>query len=247
MNRLRWILPLALMLLPGMAMALPGLPAVTVETGEDGGQTYSVTLQILILMTALTVLPALVLMMTSFTRIVIVLALLRQAMGTPQTPPNQVLIGLALFLSFFIMTPVINAAYDNGVQPYLDEEISAEEAIDAVVEPLREFMMGQVRENDLATFARMADEESFNGPDDVPMSILIPAFITSELKTAFIIGFLIYIPFVIIDLVVASTLMSMGMLMLSPMLVSLPFKIMLFVLVDGWSLVLGTLASSFFI
>jgi len=247
MRRLQCLLALILILLPGLAMALPGLPAVTVETGEDGAQTYSVTLQILILMTALTVLPALVLMMTSFTRIVIVMAILRQAMGTPQTPPNQVLIGLALFLTFFIMTPVINAAYDNGVEPYLNEEIGTEEAIEAVVEPLREFMMGQVRENDLATFAGMAGEQEFNGPEDVPMSILIPAFITSELKTAFIIGFLIYIPFVIIDLVVASTLMSMGMLMLSPMLVSLPFKIMLFVLVDGWSLVVGTLASSFFI
>ncbi|MEA5444267.1 flagellar type III secretion system pore protein FliP [Gammaproteobacteria bacterium AB-CW1] len=238
---------LVLLLFPGAVMGTPGLPAVTVETGEDGSQTYSVTLQILVLMTALTVLPALVLMMTSFTRIVIVLAILRQAMGTPQTPPNQVLIGLALFLTFFIMAPVIDQAYSDGVRPYLDGELAAEAAVEATVEPVREFMMGQVRENDIATFARMGGHESFNGPEDVPLSVLIPAFITSELKTAFIIGFLLYIPFVIIDLVVASTLMSMGMLMLSPMLVSLPFKIMLFVLVDGWSLVVGTLASSFFV
>ncbi|MDQ2068464.1 flagellar type III secretion system pore protein FliP [Natronospira bacteriovora] len=238
---------LILLLLPGLSLAQPGLPAVTVEMGDDGAQTYSVTLQILVLMTALTVLPALLLMMTSFTRIVIVLAILRQAMGTPQTPPNQVLIGLALFLTFFVMAPVLDQAYDDGVRPYLDGEMVAEDAIDNVIQPVRAFMMNQVRENDIAVFARMGGYESFNGPEEVPMAVLVPAFITSELKTAFIIGFLLYIPFVIIDLVVASTLMSMGMLMLSPMLVSLPFKIMLFVLVDGWSLVIGTLASSFFV
>lgn len=245
---MRRLLPVILLwLLPLAAMAQPGLPAVTVEMGEQGAQTYSVTLQILILMTLLTMLPAIVLMMTSFTRIVIVLAILRQAMGTPQTPPNQVLIGLALFLTFFIMSPVITQGYEQGVQPYLDEEIGAEAAVEEVVKPLRSFMMNQVRESDLSTFAAMANETEMEGPEDVPMSVLVPAFITSELKTAFIIGFLLYIPFVIIDLVVASVLMSMGMMMLSPMLVSLPFKIMLFVLVDGWSLVVGTLASSFFV
>jgi len=244
---LRAVLLFGLLFVPSLGFAQQGLPALTVEMGEDGAQTYSVTLQILVLMTVLTVLPALILMMTSFTRIVIVLAILRQAMGTPQTPPNQVLIGLALFLTFFIMAPVIDQAYDDGVKPYLDGEMEAQEAIDTVLVPFRGFMMDQVRQNDIATFARMAGYESFNGPEEVPMSVLMPAFITSELKTAFIIGFLLYIPFVIIDLVVASTLMSMGMMMLSPMLVSLPFKIMLFVLVDGWTLVVGTLASSFLV
>ena len=232
---------------PESALAQSGLPAVSVESAEDGSQTYSVTIQILMLMTALTVLPALVLMMTSFTRIVIVFAILRQALGTPQTPPNQVLIGLALFLTFFIMAPVMDKAYTDGLGPYMDGEISTEAAFEATIEPVREFMLGQVREDHIATFGRMAGHESFNEPGDVPLSILAPAFITSELKTAFIIGFLVYIPFVIIDLVVASVLMSMGMMMLSPMLVSLPFKIMLFVLIDGWSLLVGTLASSFFV
>lgn len=247
MSRFRPLFGLLLWLLPLAALGQEGLPAVTMQTGEEGEQTWSVTLQILVLMTALTLLPALVLMMTAFTRIVIVLALLRQAMGTPQVPPNQVLIGLALFLTFFVMAPVMDRVYTESAQPYMDGEMAAEEALENAVDPMRDFMMEQVREDDIGLFGNIAGEEEFNGPEDVPLSVLIPAFITSELKTAFIIGFLIYVPFVIIDLVVASTLMSMGMLMLSPMLVSLPFKVLLFVLVDGWALVVGTLASSFFI
>jgi flagellar biosynthetic protein FliP len=197
-------------------------------------------------MTALTVLPALVLSMTAFTRIVIVLAILRQALGTPQTPPNQVLIGLALFLTLFVMSPVMTRAYDEAVVPYMAGEQDAMTAAQNAVVPLREFMLDQVREHDLAVFAEISGQGPFAAPEDVPLSVLIPSFITSELKTAFQIGFLIFIPFLVIDLVVASVLMSMGMMMLSPMLVSLPFKIMLFVLVDGWTLLVGTLAASFF-
>src|SRR5690606_31123390 len=221
------------------------LPAVTVAE-EDGGQTYSLSIQVLALMTALTVLPALLLSMTAFTRIIIVLAILRQALGTPQTPPNQVLVGLGLFLTLFVMTPVITQAYDDAVVPYLAGEQPAEAAARLALDPLRDFMLDQVREADLTLFAELAGTDGYESPDDVPLSVLIPSFMTSELKTAFQIGFLIFIPFLIIDLVVASVLMSMGMMMLSPMLISLPFKIMLFVLVDGWSLLIGTLASSFF-
>ena len=229
------------------SFANTGLQAVTVTTEPDGGQTYSVTLQILILMTLLSMLPAALLMMTSFTRIVIVLALLRQALGTMQTPSNQTLIGLALFLSLFIMSPVIDKAYSEGIKPYLDEKIEAEEAMAKTLGPFRTFMTHQTRESDIELFASISGEGDFETVADVPMKILIPAFVTSELKTAFQIGFLIFIPFLIIDLVVASVLMAMGMMMLSPMIISLPFKIMLFVLVDGWAMIMGTLASSFHI
>jgi flagellar biosynthetic protein FliP len=222
------------------------LPAVTVNQGANGQQTYSLSMQVLALMTALTVLPALLLSMTAFTRIVIVLAILRQALGTPQTPPNQVLIGLSMFLTLFVMSPVMTRAYDEAVVPYMAGEQDALTAAQMALVPLREFMLDQVRENDLAVFADLAGHEPFVGPEDIPLSVLIPSFITSELKTAFQIGFLIFIPFLVIDLVVASVLMSMGMMMLSPMLISLPFKIMLFVLVDGWTLLVGTLAASFF-
>jgi flagellar biosynthesis protein FliP len=221
------------------------LPAVTVLQ-QDGQQTYSLSVQVLALMTALTVLPALILSMTAFTRIIIVLAILRQALGTPQTPPNQVLLGLALFLTLFVMTPVISRAYDDAVVPYMAGEQDAMTAAGNAIVPLREFMLDQVRETDLAMFTDLSGHEPFAGPEEVPLAVLIPSFITSELKTAFQIGFLIFIPFLVIDLVVASVLMSMGMMMLSPMLISLPFKIMLFVLVDGWTLLVGTLASSFF-
>lgn len=230
-----------------VSFANTGLQALTVKTEPDGGQTYSVTLQILILMTLLSMLPAALLMMTSFTRIIIVLALLRQALGTMQTPSNQTLIGLALFLSFFIMSPVIDKAYTEGVKPYLDEEIEAEAAFANTLSPFRTFMTHQTRESDIELFASISGEGDFQTVNDVPMKILIPAFVTSELKTAFQIGFLIFIPFLIIDLVVASVLMAMGMMMLSPMIISLPFKIMLFVLVDGWAMIMGTLASSFHI
>jgi len=220
--------------------------AVTVATNPGGGQTYSLTLQILILMTVLTLLPAILLMMTGFTRIVIVLAILRQAIGAGQSPPNQVIIGLALFLTLFVMAPVITKINTEAAQPYLADQIDATVALDRALVPLKGFMLEQTRESDIATFVRIAGGKGFAKPADVPINILVPAFVTSELKTAFQIGFLLFIPFVIIDLVVASVLMSMGMMMLSPVLISLPFKIMLFVLIDGWSLVMGTLAQSFF-
>jgi flagellar biosynthetic protein FliP len=238
-----WLVPL----LVGVSDATfaQSLPAVTVAE-QNGEQTYSLSIQVLALMTLLTVLPALLLSTTAFTRIVIVLAILRQALGTPQTPPNQVMIGLALFLTLFVMSPVMTRAYDEAVAPYMAGEQTALVAAQGALVPLKEFMLDQVRESDLALFTELAGREGFDGPEDVPLSILIPTFITSELKTAFQIGFLIFIPFLVIDLVVASVLMSMGMMMLSPMLISLPFKLMLFVMVDGWSLLIGTLASSFF-
>ncbi len=227
---------------PGLSI---GLPAMTVKQANGGGQTYSLTLQVLLLMTALTLLPAIVLMMTAFTRIVIVLGILRQAIGAGQTPPNQVLIGLALFMTFFVMAPTFERINAEAIVPYSAGSIDTVTALDRAIIPLKGFMLEQTREADIATFVGIAGGKGFDKPTDVPLSILVPAFVTSELKTAFLIGFLIFIPFVIIDLVVASVLMSMGMMMLSPVLISLPFKLMLFVLVDGWSLVMGTLAGSF--
>jgi flagellar biosynthetic protein FliP len=232
-------------LLPGLAAADVGIPAVTIVDDAAGNETWSVSIQILMLMTALTFLPSLILAATSFTRIVIVLAILRQAIGMPQTPPNQVLIGLALFLSFFIMAPVMNDVYQRGVEPYMAGELELMEAADAAQGPLRSFMFSQTREPDLEMFAGLSGSDGYDTLEDVPMTVLLPSFLTSELKTAFQIGFLTFIPFLIIDLVVSSVLMSMGMMMLSPMLISLPFKIMLFVLVDGWTLIVGTLANSF--
>jgi len=228
-------------------LAVPGIDAVTVTTNPDGGQSYTVTIQILALMTILTVLPSLLLTMTSFTRIMIVLGLLRQALGTAQAPSNQVLLGLSLFLTIFIMTPVFDKVNTQAVQPYMEEKISLPIAIEKASIPFREFMMRQTRETDLELFMRISGRDDFETVDDVPFSLLLPAFVTSELKTAFQIGFLIFLPFLVIDLVVASVLMSMGMMMLSPMIISLPFKIMLFVLADGWSLVLEMLAASFYI
>lgn len=222
-----------------------GVPALTVSTDENGQQNYSVSIQILLLMTALTVLPALLMMMTSFTRIMVVFAILRQALGLQQTPSNQILLGLALFLSFFIMTPVLQQINDAALQPYLSEEISAGEALAQAEFPIRTFMMAQTRESDLALFMELADSEPVATQQEVPFTVLVPAFVTSELKTAFQIGFMLFIPFLVIDLVVASVLMAMGMMMLSPIIISLPFKIMLFVLVDGWAMVIGTLAASF--
>lgn len=236
---------LALLLMPSLLLA-QGIPAVTVSTEPGGGQTYSLTLQILILMTAVTLLPGVVLMMTAFTRIVIVLAILRQAIGAGQAPPNQVLIGLSLFLTLFVMGPVVDGVNTEAVQPYLAGAIDATAAMERGVQPLKRFMLDQTRESDIATFVRISGSEGFDTPEEVPLRILVPAFATSELKSAFQIGFLLFIPFVIIDLVVASVLMSMGMMMLSPVLISLPFKLMLFVLVDGWALVMGTLATSFY-
>ncbi len=240
----RWLWVLVL-LVPMVASAAPGLPAVTVTTAPDGAQTYSVGLQVLALMTGLSLLPAALIMMTSFTRIIIVLAILRQALGTAQTPSSQVLVGLALFLTLFVMAPVFDRIYTESVSPYLEESITFEEALSRGTGPLRSFMLAQTRNNDLSMFTELAGGPAPATTDDLPLSVVIPAFVTSELKTAFQFGFLIFIPFLIIDLVVASVLMSMGMMMLSPLIISFPFKIMLFVLVDGWVLVIGTLASSF--
>lgn len=221
-----------------------GIPAFTMTTNADGGEDYSINLQILALMTMLGFLPAMVILMTSFTRIVVVMSILRQAMGLQQTPSNQVIIGIAIFLTFFIMSPVLNQINEQAVQPYLNEQISARQAFDLAQDPMKSFMLKQTRLKDLETFVNIAGSNAQN-PEDVSMAILIPAFITSELKTAFQIGFMLFLPFLIIDLVVASVLMAMGMMMLSPMIVSLPFKLMLFVLVDGWNLILSTLAGSF--
>jgi flagellar biosynthetic protein FliP len=245
MKRLLPILLLIAALLPLSALAAPGIPVVTVETTGQG-QSYTLTLQMLALMTAITLLPAALLMMTGFTRIVIVLAILRQALGAGQAPPNQVLIGLSLFLTFFVMGPVFDQINADAIQPYMDGKIETTVALEKGVAPLKQFMLDQTRESDIATFVRISGGSGYATPQDVPLKILVPAFATSELKSAFQIGFLIFIPFVIIDLVVASVLMSMGMMMLSPALISLPFKIMLFVLVDGWALVMGTLAASFY-
>jgi len=244
---MRILFSVILLFMPLFAMAAdPGIPAVTLATNPDGGQSYTVTLQILALMTVLTLLPAALMMMTSFTRIIIVLSILRQAMGVQSTPSNQVLIGLSLFLTFFIMHPVFDNAYQNGVKPYMDGQIEIIPAAEKASQPFKDFMLAQTRESDIELFASISGHKELDTAQDVPFSLLLPAFVTSELKTAFQIGFLIFIPFLIIDLVVASVLMAMGMMMLSPMLISLPFKLMLFVLIDGWALLMGTLASSFY-
>ncbi|HHF7344948.1 TPA: flagellar type III secretion system pore protein FliP [Legionella feeleii] len=236
---------LGLFLGPWLAQAATtSLPAVTVSQAPGGGQTYSVNLQILIFMTLLSVLPGLLMAMTAFTRIIIVLSILRQAIGMAQTPTNQILIGIALFMTFFVMSPVFNQINEQALKPYLADKIEFPQAMAKAQEPLRLFMLNQTRKNDLSLFQKFSNQ-SYVSPTDVPMTVLIPAFVTSELKTAFQIGFLLFLPFLIIDLVVASVLMAMGMMMLSPLIISLPFKIMLFVMVDGWTLVLGSLASSF--
>jgi flagellar biosynthetic protein FliP len=224
---------------------IPAMPVLTVSGGAQGKQDYSVTLQVLLLMTALSFIPAMLMTMTSFTRIIIVFSILRQALGLQQAPSNQILIGLSLFLTFFIMSPVLEKIYDTAYLPYANEKISAKEALDIAQAPMRNFMVGQTRESDLDLFFRIAKREPVLSADEIPFSILMPAFVTSELKTAFQIGFIIFIPFLVIDIVVASILMAMGMMMLSPLIISLPFKIMLFVLVDGWALIIGTLAASF--
>ena len=247
LRAMRWACAAGAVLLPcAVACAQAALPAIAVKTGVDGGQTYSLTFQVLILMTALTLLPAILLSMTSFTRIIIVLSILRQAMGMSTTPPNQVLTGLAVFMTFFIMSSVMNQSYNEGIKPYLDGKMGGELAIEKTIKPLKGFMLAQARETDLGFFSKLSGKGPFAAADDVPLNVLIPTFISSELKTAFQIGFMLFIPFLVIDLVVASVLMSLGMVMLSPALVSTPFKIMLFVLVDGWALVMGTLASSFY-
>jgi flagellar biosynthesis protein FliP len=237
---------LALLLPAGAVFAqAAGLPAVTSTPAAGGGTTYSLTIQTLLLMTALTFIPAMMLMMTGFTRIVIVLALLRQAIGTPTSPPNQVIIGLSLFLTFFVMSPVLDRVYTEAYLPLSENRINIMQAAERAAVPLRGFMLKQTRESDLALFAGIAKAERFEKPDDIPLRVLIPAFVISELKTAFQIGFILFIPFLVIDMVVASLLMSMGMMMMSPIMVALPFKLMLFVLVDGWHLVIGSLVQSF--
>lgn len=229
----------------GSLPAIPGLPALTVKTNADGTQEYTVTLQILAIMTALTFLPALLMMMTSFTRIIIVFSILRQALGLQQSPSNQILIGLALFLTLFIMQPVFNKVNVDALQPYMNQQISAQDALAKTAAPFHAFMLAQTRESDISLFVGIAKHPPIAQPEDTPFTILVPAFIISELKTAFQIGFIIFIPFLVIDIVVSSVLMAMGMMMLSPLIISLPFKIMLFVLVDGWAMIVGTLAASY--
>ena len=235
-----------LIALPQLAHANP-LTTFTSQPLANGGQQWSLSLQTLLLLSSMTFLPAMLLMMTSFTRIVIVLGLLRTAIGTPTAPPNQVLLGLALFLTMFVMSPVINKVYDEAWVPLSKEEINVEQFFEIGSQPFREFMLGQTRETDLALFARLAKLEDLEGPEQVPMRVLVPAFVTSELKTAFQIGFTLFIPFLIIDLVVASVLMALGMMMVPPATIPLPFKLMLFVLMDGWQLVIGSLPQSFYV
>ncbi|MBI5599094.1 MAG: flagellar type III secretion system pore protein FliP [Deltaproteobacteria bacterium] len=226
------------------AARLLATPNISLQVGSGEGG-LSTTIQIVILLTVLTVAPAIVLMMTSFTRFIIVLSLLRQAIGLQQTPPNQVLVGLALFMTFFVMSPVFNRVYTTALEPYMGKKMGEQEALSTGLKPLREFMLKQTREDDLSLFIEMSRMERPKNYDDIPTSVIIPAFITGELKTAFQIGFVIFIPFLIIDMVVASVLMSMGMLMLPPVMISLPFKLMLFVLVDGWHLLIGSMVRSF--
>lgn len=249
-HSVRWtfaIFALFLTLVPADVFAQAGnLPGITIVT-DNKGQSYSLSVQIVILMTLLTLLPAALMMMTAFTRIIVVLAILRQAIGLAQTPSSQTLVGLSLFLTFFVMAPVFDKINQEALQPYLQEKLSMEAAIDKAKAPLRGFMLGQTREADLQMFAKISGQPAVASVNEIGFTILVPAFVTSELKTAFQIGFLLFIPFLIIDLVVSSVLMSMGMMMLSPMIISLPFKIMLFVLVDGWNMVMGTLASSFYV
>ena len=234
----------AAMLLPETAFA-QALPAITSTPAGGGGQNYSLSIQTLLFLTALGFIPAAVLMMTGFTRIIIVLSLLRQALGTQSAPPNQVLVGLALFLTFFVMGPVFDKIYTDAYQPFAENKISMTEAMEKGAMPLKEFMMRQTRQSDIAMIAELRGDKGYESAADVPFVVAVPAFLISELRTAFTIGFLLYLPFLVIDIVVSSILMSLGMMMLSPMIISMPFKLMLFVLVDGWTLLMGSLASSF--
>lgn len=245
---LRLLASLVCLALPSglaFAQAAGGLPAVTSTPSGGGSTTYTLTIQTLLMMTALAFIPAALLMMTSFTRIIIVLGLLRHAMGTTTSPPNQILVGLSLFLTFFIMSPTLDRVYQEAYLPLSENKINIMQAADRAAIPMRSFMLKQTREADLAMFAGVAKIERIENPEETPMRILIPAFVISELKTAFQIGFILFIPFMVIDMVVASMLMSMGMMMMSPVMIALPFKLMLFVLVDGWHLVIGSLVQSF--
>ena len=244
MSRFRLLLPLLIALVP-IAASAQGLPAFTSTPTTGGGTNYSLSIQTLLLLTSLSFLPAVILMMTSFTRIIIVFALLRTAMGTMTSPPNQVLLGLALFLTFFIMSPVAERVYTEAYQPMSVGDIQFDEALVRAADPVKTFMLRQIRDADLGLFVRLSNTPPVEQAEDLPMRVVIPAFVTSEVKTAFQIGFIIFIPFLIIDMLVASVLMSMGMMMMSPVIVSLPFKIMLFVLIDGWTLLIGSLVQSF--
>ena len=240
----RIILPLILMLTSSFVDAQT-IPLVTSTPMPNGNTEYSLGIQILMVMTVLTLLPAMLITMTAFTRILIVLAILRQALGTQQTPSNQIILGLSLFLTLFIMSPVIDIIWLEALTPYLDGEIEFEAALKEAQGPLRDFMFSHTRDKDLALFSELGGYPVFVSREEVPLFVLLPSFLVSELKTAFQIGFLLFVPFLVIDLVVASVLMSMGMMMLSPIIISLPFKLMLFVLIDGWSLISATLVSSF--
>ena len=244
--RAKHLLLAATLALPLIAAAQPGIPAFQSSPAPGGGTAYSLPVQTLLLLTSLTFLPAALLMMTAFTRIIIVLSLLRQALGTQSAPPNQVMVGLALFLTFFVMGPTFDRIYSEAYLPLQRNEIQMTQAMDRGVVPLKEFMIKQTRQSDLALFVKISRSEALQGPEDIPLRVLIPAFVTSELKTAFQSGFAIFIPFLIIDMVVASVLMAMGMMMMSPAVIALPFKLMLFVLVDGWQLLLGSLSQSFY-
>lgn len=235
-----------LLCLPLVSGAENTLPAFTSTPTPGGGTAYTLSVQTLLLMTSLTFLPAALLMMTAFTRIVIVLSLLRQAIGTVQAPPNQVVVGLSLFLTFFVMAPTFDKIYQDAYLPFSQDQIDFNQALEKGSQPLKSFMLKQTREKDLALFIELSGAAKPQGPEDVSLKALVPAYVTSELKTAFQIGFLVYIPFLIIDMVVASVLMSMGMMMISPVVISLPFKLMLFVLVDGWPLIIGSLVKSFY-
>ncbi|MBN8485563.1 MAG: flagellar type III secretion system pore protein FliP [Sphingomonadales bacterium] len=245
----RMILALPGLLLPAVAQAQTAIPGALDRafgaTGGTGGQGMTLSLQLLVIMGLLTLLPGLLLMMTSFTRILIVLSILRQALGLQQSPPNQVLIGLSLFLSLFVMAPTLEQVNARAIAPYAAGTINAEQAISEGGKQFHAFMVRQTRKSDLAMFAEMAKAPKFQRSEDIPFSILLPAFVTSELKTAFQIGFMLFLPFLVIDLVVASVLMSLGMMMMSPTIVSLPFKLLLFMLVDGWALLMGSLVASF--
>jgi flagellar biosynthetic protein FliP len=235
------------LLLPAVVLAADGLPAFSSVPAAGGATNYTLSVQTLLLMTSFTFLPAILLMMTSFTRIVIVLSLLRQALGTTTAPPNQVVVGLSLFLTLFVMSPVLDKIYADAYRPFSEDKISFNEALDKGAVPLKQFMLKQTRQKDLALFIELSNSAKPNGPDDVSLKTLIPAYVTSELKTAFQIGFLVFLPFLIVDLVVASVLMSMGMMMVSPVIISLPFKLILFVLVDGWTLLIASLVQSFYV
>ena len=221
------------------------IPLVTSSTTPNGNTEYALGIQILMVMTVLTLLPAMLITMTAFTRILIVLAILRQALGTQQTPSNQIILGLSLFLTLFIMSPVIDLIWVQALTPYMDGDIEFEAALQSAQGPLRDFMFSHTRDKDLALFSELGGYPVFASREEVPLFVLLPSFLVSELKTAFQIGFLLFVPFLVIDLVVASVLMSMGMMMLSPIIISLPFKLMLFVLIDGWSLISATLVASF--